>query len=321
MTTEPAGATRRGPAMTAGRTGPDPGPAGRGGRAKSIGLGDALAAYVVAHGTPPDEHPAGADRGDRGGSGGRRHADRARAGRVADAAGPAARRPPRGRGRHVHRLLGAVPGPRPAAGRAAARAATSATSGPSVGRPFWERAGVADRIELRLAPGARDARGPARRTRSSTWPSSTPTRPATAATTRSCCPACARTALMLVDNVLWGGARHRPRARQDADTAGDPGLQRRRRRRRARRRRDAPHRRRPHPRPQALSGLTSRPAGARSAQRLAVAQPAAPPVKRQADSRSAGVRTRPGPHSQSARRAPPPTPPPVRGRAPRRRTG
>ena len=57
MTTEPAGAARRGlrdrdePAAA----GPDAGPAGRGGRAKSIGLGDALAAYVVEHGTPPDE--------------------------------------------------------------------------------------------------------------------------------------------------------------------------------------------------------------------------------------------------------------------------
>ena len=94
-----------------------------------------------------------ADRRDQGE--GRRlldDADLAGAGRVHDAAHPARRRAARRRGRHVHRLLGAVHRPRARRRRPAARAATSARSGPRSRAQAWERAGVADRIELRIAP-------------------------------------------------------------------------------------------------------------------------------------------------------------------------
>ncbi len=62
----------------------------------------------------------------------------------------------------------------------------------SVARRYWARAGVADRIELRIAPAletlAQLPRGP-----SSIWRSSTPTRPTTPPTSRRCCPACVPT--------------------------------------------------------------------------------------------------------------------------------
>ena len=66
-----------------------------------------------------------------------------------------------------------------------------------VGRPYWEQAGVAHKIELRLAPALRDARRAARRRRgrrSTTSPSSTPTRPATTPTTSAACSCCGRAA-------------------------------------------------------------------------------------------------------------------------------
>ena len=56
----------------------------------------------------------------------------------------------------------------------------------SLAREYWQRAGLADRIELRLGPALDTLRAlpPAR---TWTWPSSMPTRPATSATgTRSC---------------------------------------------------------------------------------------------------------------------------------------
>ena len=63
----------------------------------------------------------------------------------------------------------------------------------AIARRYWAKAGVADRIELRLAPGARDAARPAGRPpvrlrlhrRRQARP--------TATTTRRCCRACART--------------------------------------------------------------------------------------------------------------------------------
>ena len=63
----------------------------------------------------------------------------------------------------------------------------------AIGREHWEKAGVADRIELRIAPGDRDAVGAARGPSPSTSRSSTPTRPTTRTTTRRCSPGSART--------------------------------------------------------------------------------------------------------------------------------
>ena len=58
----------------------------------------------------------------------------------------------RGRGRHVHRLLARCASRAGSPPTVTCSAATSARSGPSVGRKYWEQAGVADRIELRIAP-------------------------------------------------------------------------------------------------------------------------------------------------------------------------
>lgn len=54
----------------------------------------------------------------------------------------------------------------------------------SVARRYWEKAGVADRIDLRIAPAAETLRA-SRPSRTSTSRSSTPTRSATRRTTRS----------------------------------------------------------------------------------------------------------------------------------------
>ena len=60
----------------------------------------------------------------------------------------------------------------------------------AIARRYWERAGVADRIELRIGPAADDAARSCRTSRTSTSPSSTRTRPATRPTGRSWCPGC-----------------------------------------------------------------------------------------------------------------------------------
>ena len=57
-----------------------------------------------------------------------------------------------------------------------------------VARANIERAGLADRVEVRLGPALDDAALPCRPTRASTWPTWTPTRWATPTTTRSWCP-------------------------------------------------------------------------------------------------------------------------------------
>ena len=55
----------------------------------------------------------------------------------------------------------------------------------SVARRYWAEAGVADRIDLRVAPAAKRSTALSRKAMRapSTWPSSTPTRPATTSTT------------------------------------------------------------------------------------------------------------------------------------------
>ena len=124
-------------------------------------------------------------------------ADRPGAGRVPDHAHPAHRRPPRGRGRHLHRLS-ALCIARGLADGGRLLCCDVSEEWTAIARRYWERAGVADRIELRARPRPRD---PARRcppTPASTSRSSTPTRAATSPTTRSWCPGCGR-----------GGARRR----------------------------------------------------------------------------------------------------------------
>src|SRR5918994_305822 len=80
---------------------------------------------------PGARRPGGRDR--RAGPAGR-DADRARRGSAAHAAHPPGRRPAGRRGRHLHGVLVAVHRPR------------------SLARRAWDRAGLADRIELRIAP-------------------------------------------------------------------------------------------------------------------------------------------------------------------------
>ena len=166
------------------------GPAGRGGRAKSIGLGDALAAYVVDHGTPPDDVQRALIAETR------RVAGRAAGMQVSPDQGALLTLLVRLVGARRVVEVGTFTGYSalclarglPADGRLLCCDINDTWV--SVGRPFWERAGVADRIEVQARPRRRDPRRPADPTRSSTWPSSTPTRPATPPTTSCCCPAC-----------------------------------------------------------------------------------------------------------------------------------
>ena len=225
---------------------------------KSFLLSPELADYLVGHGSPPDAVQVGAHRGDRARSARspacRSRPSRARSSRCSRGSLGArsavevgtftgysslciARGPRRRRPAAVLRRVRGVDGDRRA--------------GPGT------RAGVADRIDLRIAPGADTLRGAARRPRRSTSRSSTPTSRATPCTTRSCSPRLRPNGVLLVDNVLWDGRVVQPDA-DDENTARDPGLQRHGRRRRPRRRRDAPHRRRPHPLPQEVSARVAR---------------------------------------------------------------
>ena len=172
---------------------------------KSIVVTKALHDYARRPRHPARRRAAGADRATRGA---RRHlddADRARAGRVHDDAHAAARRAVRGRGRHVHRLLVALH--RRAAWPTAASSLCCDVSEEwtAIGREHWEQAGVADRIDLRIAP-ALDTLARCPTTSPSTSRSSTPTSPATRTYYEEIlAAAAARTALILVDNVLWSG--------------------------------------------------------------------------------------------------------------------
>src|SRR3954452_20929669 len=154
MTTEPAGAAGGGPRDEQATAGSDPGPAGRGGRAKSIGLGDALAAYVVQHGTPPDEIQRALIEETR------RVAGRAAGMQVSPDQGALLTLLVRLTGARRVVEVGTFTGYSalclarglPADGRLLCCDINDTWV--SVGRPFWERAGVADRIEVRLGPAA-----------------------------------------------------------------------------------------------------------------------------------------------------------------------
>ena len=79
-------------------------------------------------------------------------ADRARAGHADVDPGTCHRGALGGRDRHLHRLQRHLHRARPAAPTAACCAATSARNGRRSRGKYWEKAGVADRIELRIAP-------------------------------------------------------------------------------------------------------------------------------------------------------------------------
>ena len=73
-----------------------------------------------------------------------------------------------------------------------------------VARRYWAEAGVAERIELRLAPAA-ETLAALPRSRPSTSPSWTPTRRAIPPTTRSSSSRLRPGGLVVLDNVLLGG--------------------------------------------------------------------------------------------------------------------
>ncbi len=69
------------------------------------------------------------------------------------------------------------------------------------------KAGVADKVELRLAPAVETLAGPEedRGGPASTWPSSTPTRPTIGSTTKPFLTLLRPGGAILIDNVLWSG--------------------------------------------------------------------------------------------------------------------
>ena len=113
-------------------------------------------------------------------------------------------RAPRGRGRHVHRLLGARRRTRPGPRRAAPllrreRGVDGHRHGKRGSEPASRTASTSDR------PRPRDAAGAADRRSSSTSRSSTPTSPAIPATTRRSSCGCVPAGSSCIDNVLQGG--------------------------------------------------------------------------------------------------------------------
>ena len=161
---------------------------------KSFFLGAEIHEYLVGARHPARRGAAGSDRRHRRARRHQHDADRARAGRVHDDAHPAARREARRRGRHVHRVQRALHRPRAHAGWSAdllRRQRGVDGAGP---RRRGSEAGVADRIELRIAPAHRHAAARSRRRRRSISRSSTPTSRTTPRTTRRSCPGCGRAA-------------------------------------------------------------------------------------------------------------------------------
>ena len=153
---------------------------------------------------PARRGPAGADRGDRGA---RRHlddADRARAGRVHDAAHAARRRAPRGRGRHLHRLLRAVHRPRPCRRTVTCSAATSARSGPRSGGGTGSRPGSPTGSSCSIAPASRRC-ARSRPSESIDLAFVDADKPSYAAYYEELLARLRPNGVILVDNVLWGG--------------------------------------------------------------------------------------------------------------------
>jgi caffeoyl-CoA O-methyltransferase len=130
--------------------------------------------------------------------------------------------------------------------------ATSTTTTSSVGRPHWQAAGVAHKIDVQLAPALQtlDARIAAGEEGRTTSRSSTPTRPRYDAYYERCLRLLRTGGLIAIDNVLWSGAG-RPLI-AGCRHAGTASPERQAARRRAHRHRHAGDQRRRHAGPQAL---------------------------------------------------------------------
>ena len=89
----------------------------------------------------------------------------------------------------------------------------------AIARRYWDRAGLADRIELRLGPALDTLRAPAARPQRSTSPSSTPTSRATRAYYEELLPRLRPNGLIVFDNVLWSGLVADPAASDDQTRA------------------------------------------------------------------------------------------------------
>ena len=166
----------------------------------------------------------------------------------------------RRRGRHLHRLLVAVHRARSARPTGTLLCCDVSEEWTAIARDATgRRPASTDQIELRIAPGVETlAALPERRVFDLAFIDAD--KPNYRNYYEALLPRMRPNGVILVDNVLWGGAVIDPEGRR-RQHRGDQGLQRLRRRRRARRRRHAPARRRPHPRPQALTrGASARPA-------------------------------------------------------------
>ena len=150
------------------------------------------------------------------------------------------------------RLLGALDGGGAAEGRPHRHARHRAEA--RRGRAALLRPQPA-RLEDHPPPRPRDSRRSRSSRASSTSSSSTPTRRATTRTTRPCCRASPRAALIAIDNTLWSGRVLDP---QDERHGDDRGAERQDRRRRPRRRRAADGARRRHARPPPLAPSSAR---------------------------------------------------------------
>ena len=178
---------------------------------KSFLLTSELAAYLVGHGSPPDDVQRRAHRGDPRARRGVGDADRARAGRVPHHCS-------RGSSARARRSRSA----RSPATRRCASPAASPTDGrllccdvseewTAIARRAWERAGVADRIDLRIAPGADTLRAlPKAETIDLAFIDAD--KPSYAVYYEEILARLRPNGVLLVDNVLWDGRVVQPDA-------------------------------------------------------------------------------------------------------------
>lgn len=98
----------------------------------------------------------------------------------------------------------------------------------AVGRPYWERAGVAQKIELVIAPAVQtlDARLAAGAAGSYDFAFIDADKPGYAAYYERCLSLLRKGGLIAIDNVLWSGRVAEPAAAGDADTAALQALNR-----------------------------------------------------------------------------------------------
>ena len=122
----------------------------------------------------------------------------------------------------------------------------------AIARKYWERAGVDDKIELRIAPTIETLAIAPGGGAVSTSRSSTPTSRTTPTTTKQVLARLRPNGVILVDNTLWGGAVADPRGDR-RQHQGHPRVQRHGCRRRPRREHHPHHGRRAHPDPETLT--------------------------------------------------------------------